>query len=138
MVQLFRSFGLSISAITLLLTGSLFVSGCSDDPFAPYEPEIDNNTDSFSLQATGVEGVTTTKDYVWSNTGTSANVNQATTVSKGSVTLKVLDGEGQQVYLANLSSNGTSQTSTGVSGDWTIRLVLTDYSGTINFSLEKP
>ena len=128
----------AVPVLTTLALSLLFLAGCSDDPFAPYEPEISNNTDSFSLQATGVEGVTTTKDYVWSNTGNSANVNQATTVSRGSITLKILDGAGDQAYLANLSSNGTSETSTGEAGDWTIRLVLTDYSGTINFSLEKP
>ena len=138
MMQQFPSFRIAALSALILLAGSLVLTGCSDDPFAPYEPEISNKVDSFSLQATGVENVTTIKDYIWENTGVSANVNQATTVNRGTASLKVLDGEGQEVYLANLATNGTSTTSTGLTGDWTIRVILTGYSGTINFSLEKP
>ena len=132
------SFVLVTSMVLVLLAASLFLTGCSDDPFAPYEPEISNNTDSFSLQATGVEGVSATTDYVWRNTGTTANVNQATTVNEGSASLKILDGEGVQVYLNDLATNGTATTSAGASGDWTITVLMSDYSGTVNFSLEKP
>ena len=134
----FRSHRMSALAILVLLAASLFLNGCSDDPFAPYEPEISNNVDSFSLQATGVQGVTTTRDYIWENTGVTANVNQATTVTKGTASLKILDGEGQEVYLKDLAANGTFTTTTGLAGDWTIRVILSNYSGTINFSLEKP
>jgi hypothetical protein len=122
----------------LFLVGSLFLAGCSDDPFAPYEPEVANETDNFSLQATGVEGVSMTRDYAWQNTGTTANVNQATTVNKGTATLRILDDQGAQVYSKNLATNGTATTSAGEAGMWTIRIILTDYSGTINFSAEAP
>lgn len=114
------------------------LAGCSDDPLAPYEPEVSNQTDSFSLQATGVRNVTLTRDYPWSNTGTMANVNQATTVTGGSARLTILDDEGAVVYSGNLSGNGSFETENGASGLWTVRLALDNYSGTINLSAEKP
>jgi hypothetical protein len=125
-------------AILLGLSGLVLLSGCSDDPLAPYEPEISNNIDSFSLQATGVQGVTMSRTYVWAMTGVSANVNQATTVDKGSASLRIFDAESKEVYMEDLAVNGTLETTTGQPGNWTIRVTMDDYSGTINFSVEAP
>lgn len=133
-----RSTRLIPAFLSLLVLAGLPLVGCNDDPFAPYEPEIANVADSFSLQATGVEGVSLTRDYAWQNTGTTANVNQATTVTKGTATLRILDDAGVQVYSKNLATNGTATTSAGQAGMWTIRIILTDYSGTVNFSAEAP
>ncbi|MBU8872018.1 MAG: hypothetical protein KOO60_14215 [Gemmatimonadales bacterium] len=138
MVKILRHLGATALTTTFLLAVGFFVPACNDDPLAPFEPEISNNVDSFSLQATSVLGVTLTRDYAWQNTGVVANVNQATTVTNGSASLKILDTVGEQVYQENLASNGTSGTSDGMTGDWTIRMVLTNFSGTINFSVEKP
>lgn len=124
-----------------LLLIVLFVVGCSNrqgllNP--AFQPQIANQTDNFQLQATNVTNVTQTLQYSWQNTGTSANVNQATVLTAGSAVLTISDATGQQAYTNSLTANGTFATSTGTTGTWTIRLVLTNVSGTLNFRVQKP
>ena len=92
-----------------------------------------NLTDSFQLQATDITDVTATVTYTWQNTGTTANVNQATVKNAGAAVLTISDADGTQVYSQDLAANGTFQTSAGTAGSWTIRVVLTEFSGTVNF-----
>lgn len=120
----------------ILLAGA--VTACGDDPLAPFEPEVANLTDSFQLQATDITDVTATVTYTWQNTGTTANVNQATVKNAGAAVLTISDADGTQVYSKDLAANGTFQTSAGTTGSWTIRVVLTEFSGTVNFRSEKP
>lgn len=116
----------------------LVAAGCSDDPFAPYEPEINNEAGTFQLQATGVEGVSLTRSYAWTSEAATANINQSTTVDRGTATLRIFDGEGTQIYERSLASNGTYESDAGTGTDWTIRIILTDYTGTVNFRVESP
>lgn len=111
--------------------------GSSATGLAPFQPQINNVADNFSFQATGVTNASGTYDYSWSNSGDSATVNQATTITAGSATLTLLDANGTQVYSASLSGNGTFGVLKGVAGTWKVRLVLNNYSGTINFSAQK-
>jgi hypothetical protein len=112
--------------------------GCQENPLAPFEPEVSNTVDSFALQATEVANVNTTLSYSWENTGTSANVNQATVLSQGSAMLVLRDADGTTVYARDLAENGTFVTSAGATGTWTIQVQLSDCSGTLNFRSEKP
>jgi hypothetical protein len=123
---------LSVTALAWTL------AGCSDNPLAPFEPEITNTTDSFQLQATGVTRVTTTLTYTWRNTGTIANVNHSTTTTAGSARLVMRSGNGTQVYDKVLVPSLNEQTATGSTGDWTIQIVLSNYSGTLNVRAQKP
>ena len=109
----------------------------STGPLAPFQPQITNVADDFQFQATGVTNVTWTYTYAWSNTGDSATVNQSTTVTGGSATLIILDKNGTQLYSQSLSANGTFGMLKGVAGSWTIRVVFTNYSGTVNFRVQK-
>jgi hypothetical protein len=59
-------------------------------------------------------------------------------VTAGSATLTIRDASGTQVYTRNLADNGTFLTNAGTSGSWTIQVVLTNMSGTINFRVQKP
>jgi len=52
--------------------------------------------------------------------------------------LTVLAADGSQVYDRPLEPSRNEPTSTGPSGEWTVRLTLSDYSGTLNFRLQKP
>jgi hypothetical protein len=122
--------------VGILLAGA--VSACGDDPLAPFEPEVANLTDSFQLQATDITGITATVTYTWQNTGTTANVNQATVKNAGTAVLTISDADGTQVYSQDLAANGTFQTGAGTAGGWTIRVVLAEFSGTVNFRSEKP
>lgn len=134
------------SGILMIVTGLVLVIGlvsCQDNPLAPnplapFEPEVLNNVDSFALQATGVDGVSTTLQYNWENTGTAANVNQASVLSAGGATLLLRDASGTMVYSRDLAENGTFVSSAGTSGTWTIEVQFSNCSGDVNFRSEKP
>jgi len=116
----------------------MLVAVACNDSLAPFQPEIANLPDNFQLQATNVKAVTNTFEYTWQNSGTTANVNQATTVAAGTAQLTILDSQGTQVYTRDLAENGTFQTTPGTTGAWKIRMALTNYSGTLNFRAQRP
>jgi hypothetical protein len=126
----------------LALAGALTLTGCGDgggnNVLAPqFQPQVTNAIDDFSFQATGVDGVTQTLDYAWRNTGTQANVNQACSIVGGSATLVLRDSTGAQVYSRNLADNGTFVTLAGEPSRWSMRIVLTNVRGTLNFRVQK-
>ena len=129
-----NSRGLALTLVRLCLLGG--VVACSD-PLGPFEPEITNARDSFQLQATGVTGLSTTKTYSWSNTGSRATVNHSTTTTAGAAQLTVRDGGGAVVYDRALVPSLNEPTTSGAAGTWTIQLRLTNYSGTLNFRAQK-
>lgn len=101
------------------------------------QPQVTNVVDDFQFQATNLSNVTQTIQYTWQNTGTQANVNQATTVTSGSATLRIRDASNAQVFSNDLTANGTFMTGTGTTGNWTIEVVLSNVTGTINFRVQK-
>ena len=128
----------SLTGIAVLMAMAL-LAACSNStgPLAPFQPQITNVADNFQFQATGVTNVTWTFTYNWSNTGDSATVNQSTTVTGGAATLTIYDKNGTQLYTQSLSANGTFGMTKGVAGNWTIKVVFTNYSGTVNFRVQK-
>jgi len=119
----------------------VLLAGCSKqvrltDP--AFQPQITNQTDTFAFQVTNLTGVTQALSYNWQNTGTRADINQASQITSGSATLTILDAAGQQVYTSSLASNGTFTTATGTSGNWTIRISTNDVKGSLNFRAQKP
>lgn len=126
-----------IAAAGALVVG-LASSGCSDNPTSPgIQPQIANLTDDFSYQVSNVRNYTGSASYSWQNTGISANVNQATAVTSGSMTLVITDANATQVYSRSLADNGTFVTADGVAGTWTIRVTYAGASGTVNFRVQK-
>jgi hypothetical protein len=117
-----------------------FAAACGDsNVLGPdNQLEVANLTDNFQLQATAIVDVSETLSYVWQNTGTSANVNQSGNLTAGSASLTIRDDAGTQVYQGDLAETGTFQTATGVTGDWTITVVLNGMSGSLNFRVQKP
>ena len=109
---------------------------CSD-PLAPFEPEVTNATDNFQFQATGVAGVTLDRSYVWQNTGTRATIDHSTVTGNGLARIVIKDAVGATVYDANLVPSSNVATTVGVAGSWTIELLLTGFSGTLNFRVQK-
>ncbi len=127
-----------ITGVAALLTIAVAAAcGNSTGPLAPFQPQITNAPDDFQFQATGVTNVTWTFTYAWSNTGDSATVNHSTTVTGGSATITILDKNGTQLYSQPLKPSGTEGMLKGVAGTWTIRVVFTNYSGTVNFRVQK-
>jgi hypothetical protein len=120
-----------------LIAAALVVAGCGDSVTGLENVEVTNNTDSFQLQGSA-NGVSQTLSYTWQITGTTANIDQSGTVTGGSATLTVLDDAGTQVYTRSLSETGSFASDAGDAGSWTIRVVLSDMSGVVNFRAQKP
>ncbi len=127
-----------LGAVGLLVSLAGMSCSKSNNSLAPFQPQITNMPDNFQFQATGVQNVTTTEQYTWQNTGTSANVNQACSITGGSATLTIYDNSNLQVYSQSLTANGTFSTSTGISGYWRIVVQLNNCDGTLNFRCQKP
>ncbi|MCG6986746.1 MAG: hypothetical protein LJF06_00960 [Gemmatimonadetes bacterium] len=123
----------------LFLVAAFLAGGCGGNVVGPSnQPEVGNNTDTFQWQVSNLSGVTQTFTYQWSNTGVAANINQASALTGGSATLTIADAAGTQVYSGSLSNNGTFQSSSGTAGSWTVTVVLSNATGTLNFRLQKP
>lgn len=126
------------TALLVLLVAISACGGGSSNPIAPqFQPEVINNVDSFSFQVTGVQNASSTLNYSWQNSGTTATVNQSASISGGSATLVILDASGTQVYSRSLTANGTFVTTAGTTGLWTIRVVFSGTDGTVNFRSDK-
>ncbi len=123
---------------TVCLGLLLGLVACGSTSLAPFQPEVRNATDNFQLQATDVQDVSTTLQYTWQNTGSVANVNHSTTTSVGSAQLVVASADGTIVYDHPLVPSLNERTASGAPGAWTVRVVLVNYRGTLNFRLQRP
>jgi hypothetical protein len=128
---------IKVAAFSLVIICVFAISRCSDNTLAPFQPEVTSATDNFQLQATGVKNRSATLNYSWDNTGTRAKINHSTTTSFGTARLIITDTGGAPVYEKTLAPSLTDTTTTGTAGTWTIRLVLNNYSGTLNFRVQK-
>ena len=135
---------LGLAGILLGIVGTIGLVGCGGNNtgggnvLAPkFQPQVVNQIDDFQFQATGVTGVTQTLNYSWRNTGVQANVNQACSITGGSATLVLRDSTGAQVYSRNLADNGTFVSSAGEASAWSMQIVLSNLSGTLNFRAQK-
>ncbi len=130
---------LPVLTVFALGVGTLLtVTQCSsNNTLAPFQPEIVSTADNFQLQATGVSDRTATLNYSWSNSGTQATVNHSTTTTAGSARVVIKDADGTTVYDSALSASLNETTSAGTTGTWTIQLILSHYSGSLNFRVQK-
>jgi hypothetical protein len=122
-----------------LLATVLLTVGCSeDDPVSPgIQPEIVNSVDNFQFQVTAMKNYSGSLQYAWSNTGTMAVVDQSCAISGGTATLVLLDDAGNQVYSRSMAEDGSLTSNAGTSGNWTIRVSLSQATGTLNFRADK-
>ena len=124
--------------LAALAAATLFTVSCGqNDPLSPYQPEINNATDTFEFQITAARNLDHSENYTWRNTGTQATINQACAITGGSATITISDSTGSVLYTRNLADNGTFQSSTGLAGPWTIRVVFSSLDGTINFRAQR-
>lgn len=128
---------IGISLIIGLVILSCNSSNPPVNPLAPFQPEIFNNPDNFSFQATAVENVSATVIYNWSNSGAQATVNHSSTVDSGTAVLTIYDANDSLVYTNGLATSLNEPTSAGIAGSWRIRVVLTNCYGTLNFTTQK-
>ena len=128
--------------IVVLLVAALFSGpGCgsdTNDPVTPgIQPEIVNATDNFQFQVSAIQNYSGSLQYTWSNTGASAVVDHSSSVSGGTAMLTISDDSGTQVYSRDLSADGSFATTAGTAGDWTVRVICSSVSGTLNFRADK-
>lgn len=124
--------GASLTCAILIACGSTNVIGPDNSL------EVSNDTDRFEWQASLLNNVTQTLTYKWQNTGTSANIDQSSSITSGTATLTIWCVNGNEMYSGPLSQNGTYQTTTGQSGEWTIEVALIGVHGTLNFRVDAP
>lgn len=126
-------------AVAAMAGTGAWLGACSDSAAPGIQPEIINSADNFEYQISDVQGYTGTISYPWQNNGTSANVDQSTVLTSGSVTLVILDAAGTQVYSRSLSESGSFTTGVGQTGSWTIRVVYSGASASVvNFRAQRP
>lgn len=124
--------------IVVLLLATVIGCGGGSALNPKFQPQVTNQADNFQFQTTGITNITQTLQYTWQDSGTLASINQACSITGGTAALTILDANGTQVYSANLAANGTFTTSpAGVAGAWTIKVVLSNVSGTLNFRVQK-
>ncbi len=126
--------------IAILLMAVAAISGCGGgNALAPqFQPQVANVPDNFQFQTTGVTNITQTLQYTWSNSGLLASINHSSAITSGTANLTIKDSAGTQVYSGALVSSGTVTSSpSGLSGNWTIIITLTNVSGTMNFRVQK-
>ena len=121
---------------TITVVATMLVAAACDS-LSPFEPEITSATDNFQLQATGVTNVTSTIVYPWTNTGSRATINHSTTTTAGTAAIVVRDANNAVVYTKTLAPSLSETTTVGVAGGWKIELTMTNYSGTLNFRVQK-
>ncbi len=134
MTTMRQAFGLGFVCLALVLSAA-----CGDgNPIGPSnQPEVANNTDNFQFQASNLSGTTQTLTYSWTNTGASANVDQSGAAVSGQATLVIRDASNAQVYSGDLRNTGTFVSSTGTTGTWQIEVRLQNFTGTLNFRVQK-
>jgi len=127
-----------LGAIGLAMSLSTFVACGSANVIGPANQlQVANVADNFQFQVTGLANVTQTLTYSWTNSGDSANINLASTLSGGTATLTVRGPTGTVLYQSGLQANGTFHTQKGTTGTWQVELVLAKATGTLNFRVQK-
>ena len=118
----------------------LSITACSEsnNALAPqYQPEVVNTANvAFSFQATGLQDITDNLSYTWSASSGRVIIHPATATLSGTITLNLRDAAGTVIYNGTVPSSGDITPPTGVGGPWTIRVMLSDYSGTVNFAVQ--
>ena len=131
---MFRSsgaYGAVLAALAVLACGETTVIGPAN------QLEVANVADNFQLQVSNLDKASQTLQYTWVNTGVQANINQSSALTGGSATVTIKDNAGTQVFNSSVSPNGTTVSTAGTAGNWTIQLVLDKAAGTINFRVQK-
>jgi hypothetical protein len=100
-------------------------------------PRIVNDPDEFFYQVEKLSNYRGSAIYWWRNTGVRADVQQATTVTGGHMTLHIRDQSGAEVYGRSLADSGLFASNNGPAGLWTIQIVYDGASGSVSFRAHK-
>lgn len=130
-------FPVSILALALLASGCGGRSGGSKVLAPQFQPQVVNTPNvTFSLQATGLQGVSDALAYNWNASSGTIVIHPATTTNSGTITLNIRDAGGTVIYNGTVPASGDIMPPSGTPGVWAIGLTLSQYTGTINFAVQ--
>ena len=141
-----RRVNVTLGLFLILSYVAISACGDSDNLIGPgNELEVTNVTDDFQFQVTALNKVTDSLTYSWENTGTSADFFQRHRLAGGSFTIEIHDADSQIMARVTLQCepdcpvdvSWSSQTATGTSGVWTIKVLLRRTSGDLRFGVQK-
>lgn len=133
------------------------VVGCNESTAPEFNLAVVNVTDDFAAQSANVLNGNLDQEYTWQNTGTRANVTDATVISSGVARVVIRDAANVIVYDKALTPNSPAPTVTrvagaaefdsepasaeatqvGTAGSWRIEILLSGFSGTLNVRIQK-
>jgi hypothetical protein len=130
------SFRLTLSGLALTLL--TVACGGGSNALAPkYQPQVTNTPNVvFSFQATGLQNIDDVVQYTWSCSSGKVVIHPATNTTSGTINLVLRDANGAIVYNGTVPASGDITPPTGAAGNWTVRVTLTGYTGTINFAVQ--
>ena len=128
-----RSTFLSVTAILAIMA----VSACEKDPTSPYEPEVVNTRDNFHFRIDNVSNHDTSLIYFWRTGGTSANINQNSSIEGGQATLRIVGPDSSETYRTDFTQNGDFRSGSSDSGTWKISIGLVNFSGMLDFRVQR-
>ncbi|HEX6250312.1 MAG TPA: hypothetical protein VFZ56_02630 [Gemmatimonadaceae bacterium] len=135
------------------------VAGCNESTAPEFSLAVVNTTDDFAAQSANVFNGNLDQEFTWQNTGTRANVTDATTINGGVARIVIRDAANVVVYDKALTpespapvqpviagvagfdgepaSAAIGPTQAGVAGAWRIEILLSGFSGTLNVRVQK-
>jgi hypothetical protein len=127
---------LTLSGMLLALVTA--ACGGGSNALAPkYQPQVVNTPNvAFSFQATGLQNIDDVVQYTWSCSSGKVVIHPATNTTSGTINLVLRDANGAVVYNGTVPASGDITPPTGAAGNWTVRVTLTGYTGTINFAVQ--
>lgn len=121
-----------------LLGFLLSLISCVQNTLEPaLDPQITNTTDHFEFKISDVRFLSDILEYRWKNSGITANIYNGSTITEGEVLLEITDLNRIEVFSGSLKNKGNFFTTSGIVGDWTIKLHLKDVKGTIHFRIDR-
>lgn len=124
-------------AVSLL--AAVLVVGCGTGPTAEFPRQFTNEPDRFEFETLiEVTGISRTETFQWTNTATSATVTSTTDTDVGEARLVLRDGAGTLLFDQVLTSTLDQVSADGVAGEWTIELIIGDFTGDIGFVVQAP
>lgn len=131
--------------------------GCNESTAPEISLTVTNNPDDFAAQSVNVLNGNLDQEYTWQNSGTRANVTNATVVSGGIARVVIRDAANVVVYDKALTPTSSEpiltrvagasgfesqpasaeSTQAGVAGTWRIEILLSGFSGTFNLLVQK-
>lgn len=128
----------TLPAATTLVAAAL-LAGCGTGPTEQFARQVSNQPDRFEFEnLIDVSHITRTETYQWTNSATNATVTSTTDTDGGEARLVLRDGAGTLLFDQTLTSSLTQVSADGVAGEWTIELIISDFSGNIAFVVQSP